>query len=334
MALSAQTNTTIHDIAETVLSYDSFALCGHVSPDGDCIGSQLALAHALVSLGKQVACLLVRDEPISKELLFMPGSNWFVPAANYEETPDVFIGVDVPTRERIGEDAAEVLDRCAKSITIDHHAVDSTMCDMVYVDPESASASLLVWQLVKELCPKPPEESALCVYTGLFTDTGGFRYQNSNADAFHAAAELISYGVDAAHVATKVFQTRTAASLKLESCVLERMKVFANGQAVISYVTADDMQRLDAVKSDAEPLIDAIRQLEGTRIACMLREQGDIIRGSLRAKDSTDVSELARRFGGGGHRAAAGFTLQRPIEDALLTMVDAIEQLLISEKGN
>lgn len=327
MTTTKQTNATLQEIAQVMLGSDDFVICGHVSPDGDCLGSQLALWHALKSLGKRATCVLVRDEPIEIGLDFMPGIEAMVPAACFSGACETFVGVDVPNRDRIG-DAVKLLDVAKTTITVDHHASETTMCDHVYVDPDSASASMLVWELVKLLCQNPPFESALCCYVGLATDTGGFRFQNCDVRAFQLASELVGYGVQPAHVAKWVFQTRSEASLRLEALVIERMRVFAHGQAVISWVDKADFERMGAIKADAQPLIDCIRMLAGVRVACILREQDDCVRGSFRSKDDTDVSELAREFGGGGHKAAAGFTLHLPLEQALSLVGEKLQALL------
>ena len=328
MTLTAQTNTTLECIAKTIEAHDSFVICGHVSPDGDCIGSQLALMHALRAKGKKVDCLLVKNDPLPADLDFMPGCDEMIAASAYESSPHVFVGVDVPSRERLGMHAAAILDRCATSITIDHHACDRTMCEMVYVDPDSPSASILVWQLVKMLCQQPPAESALCAYAGLLSDTGGFRFQNSTPEAFEVASELVSYGVDPAEIASKVYQSRTMASLKLEALVIERIVTGSDGDFVLSWLSKEDFSKCGAQNGDAEYMIDTLRSLKGVRVACMLREQDSSVRGSLRAKDSTDVQQLAVSLGGGGHKAAAGFTLQCSLEDAVNLMTAKLEGLV------
>ena len=328
MTLTAQTNTTLECIAKTIEAYDSFVICGHVSPDGDCIGSQLALMHALRMMGKRADCLLVKDEPLPADLEFMPGCEEMIPSCYYQGSPRVFIGVDVPSRERTGAYAAEILDRCETSITIDHHAYDNPMCKKVYVDADSPSASMIIWQLIKILCIKPPAESALCAYVGLLTDTGGFRFQNSTAEAFEMASELVSYGVDPADIASKVYQSRTRASLSLEALVIERLITNANGDYALSWLSRDDFKKCGAQNSDAEYMIDTLRSLKGIRVACMLREQDLTVRGSLRSKDSTNVQELAATLGGGGHIAAAGFTLHCTLEEAIELMTDKLENLV------
>ena len=327
MTITPQTNATLDEIAQVIRDHDDFVICGHVSPDGDCLGSQLALQHALAAMGKRCTCLLVRDEPIEDALSFLPGVEDMVPAEAYEGSCSVFIGVDVPTRERIGA-AASLLDASVTSITLDHHAADTRMCEHAYIDPDSASASMIVWELVKLLLDEPPVECAECAYTGLVTDTGCFCFQNTDAAAFDSASELIAHGADPAAIAAKAFQARSLASLKLEALVIERLSLVAQDQAAISWAVKQDFDRLGATKADAEPLIDTIRELGGIRVACMLREQDGCVRGSLRSKDGTDIAQIARELGGGGHTTAAGFSLNMPIEQAIQLMTEKISNLL------
>lgn len=331
MATTPQTNTTLDELAEIMRANDDFVICGHVGPDGDCLGSQLTLWHALKAMGKNAVCLLVKDEPVPASLSFLPGIDEMVPACAFSGTPRVFVGTDVPLRERMSEDACRVLDSCETSITIDHHASETTMCEHVYVDPDSASASILLWELAKLLVDEPPLESALCAYVGLVTDTGGFRFQNTDADAFKTASELIDYGVQPAYVAAKVFQSRSRASLLLESTTISRMRILCDGAVAISWVTKADMAEFGAEKADAEPLIDTLRSIRGVRVACMLREQDGFIRGSLRAKDETDVSKLARQLNGGGHKAASGISLYTSIDEAVALLEEKLTEL-VSER--
>ena len=271
MAVTPQTNTDLGAIAEALRSRDDFIICGHVSPDGDCLGSQLGLAAALKGLGKRVTCLLAKDEPIDERLGFLPGAAELVPAASFDGIARTFVAVDVPTRERIGEAAAALLEGCDLTVTVDHHAVDSTMTDLVYVDPDAASTTMLVWELAGLLGAERAGDVAQCCYTGLVTDTGRFQYQN-------------------------------------------------------------DFEATGAVKADAEPIIDALRSVAGVRVACMLREQGDVVRGSLRAKDDTDVAAVARSFGGGGHVAAAGFTLSCTLDEARRLVDEALAATFASDE--
>ena len=328
MSVTKQTNTTLAEIADVIKSHGSFLIAGHVGPDGDCIGSQLALAHVLNQLGKEVTVTLPSDEPVDSTLVFLPGAQLLTYAEKVHATSwDVFVGVDVPTRERLGESVAALKDLCARSITIDHHAVDTTMCDYVYVDPDVASTSMLIWTLAKLLSERPPVECAQCAYTGLVTDTGCFQFQNVNHDAFIAAADLVSAGADPALTARETMHNRTEASVRLEERIINRMEFFSDGKCVLSWVTKADMQACKAVKSDTDPLINTLRQIQGVRVACVLREQDDVVKGSLRAKDDTDVATIAQSFGGGGHKAAAGFTMYDSIDNAVATLRATLSSL-------
>ncbi len=328
MKETLQANTTLEAMAARMRELDDFVICGHVSPDGDCLGSQLALWHALKALGKNATCVLVRDEPVPAGLLFLPGIEHMIPAEAFDGVASTYVACDVPTRARMGEHACSILDSADESFTIDHHPSDGAMTDHLYTDTESASASVLVWQLVKELVDVPPFESALCAFTGLVTDTGGFRFQNSDERAFCAAGELVGRGVDPSYVSSKVFQNRSMASLALEAAAIRRIELIEGGAAAMSWVLMSDFEQAGAAKADAEPLVDTVRSVEGVRVACMLREQDGVVRGSLRAKDDTDVSELARELGGGGHKAAAGLTLEMNMEQAIELMRAKLARLV------
>ncbi len=311
-----QKSATLPQIARALLEYESFVICGHVSPDGDCLGSQLALAHALRSLGKRATCVLAKDEAYDRSLAFLPGIGDMVPACSYEASFDVFVAVDVPTLDRMG-DAARLHAAAALTVTIDHHAAPAAVSDLNYVDPDAAATTMIVWELARLMGAASDPELAICAYTGLVTDTGRFQYQNTTACALSAAAQMVAAGADAAYVSRQVYQSRSLASVLLEERAIGRMRLSHGGKVALSWLVRGDFAACGAVKADAEPLIDVLRSLSGVCVACMLREQDGAVRGSLRAKDETDVAALARAFGGGGHKAAAGFTVEGSLEHAI-----------------
>lgn len=325
MSVTPQTNADLPAIAQALAERDDVVISGHVSPDGDCLGSQLVLAHALRTLGKRATCVLATDEPYDEKLAFMPGMEGMVPASSFEGPVGVFVAVDVPTVERMG-DAAALHDAAALTVTVDHHAVPTAMADLTYVDPDAAATAMIVWELAALLGARRDAAMATCAYTGLVTDTGRFQYQNTDAAALAAAADMVAAGADPALVARHVYQSRSLASVQLEGAAIGRMRLSAGGSVALSWVTKEDFARFGATKPDAEPLIDALRSLAGVRVACMLRDQGDMVRGSFRAKDGTNVAELAAAFGGGGHKAAAGFTVQAPIDEAVAQVTALLDQ--------
>ena len=327
MTVTPQTNCTLEQLADALRPLDDFVICGHVSPDGDCLGSQLGLAAALRQLGKRVTCVLVKDEPIEENLLqLLPGAADMVPACEYDGPVGAFVGVDVPMRERIGQAACGILDRAQASFTIDHHAVDERMCETVYVDPDAASTTLLIWELSGMLGVSRSGDLVTCCYTGLVTDTGRFQYQNTDARCMRLASQMVEEGADPASISRAVFQNRTLASMQLEAQAVSRAEFHEREGFAISYLTLADFARFKAVKSDAEPVINALRSIAGVNVACMLRQHEDCIRGSLRAKDDTDVSAIARSFGGGGHVAAAGFTMHCSMQEAVDQVRAALQE--------
>lgn len=332
--VTPQTNTTLSEIAERLRALDDFVICGHVNPDGDCLGSQLGLYHALKALGKKVTCLLARNEPVDLGLRFLPGIDVMVPASAFEGSAQVFIAVDVPSVERIG-DAATLHDAATVRFTIDHHAFDTAMAEYTYVEPDSPSASMLIWQLAQHMDSVTPDVAQSCL-TGLITDTGRFAYQNTTANAFECAAEMIRAGANTVVVNREFFQNRSLASMKLEQIILDRMEFFEEGAFVCSYLTQTDFAQCNAVKADAEVLIDTLRSIRGVKVALILRENGEgEVRGSLRAKDdTTDVSAVARSFDGGGHKAAAGFTFYGCMDEALDEIKTRVLRLCFSGIGD
>lgn len=327
MAVTPQTNTTLAALADELKRLDDFVVCGHVNPDGDCLGSQLALGLALQALGKRVTCLLVNPGPVEAGLDFLPGLSSMVAAEEFSGEGRVFVACDVPIPSRMGV-AAKIQERAAVRFTIDHHAVPDSMSEHNYVDPDAPATGMIVWQLIKELGVTPTPDMALCCYVALMTDTGRFQYQNTTAEAFAAASEMVAAGADPAAASREVYQSRTRASLSLERTTLENMTVSHDGSWAISHVSLGDFERTGGVKADAEPLIDILRSLHGVKVACMLREQADCVRGSLRAKDDTiDVAALAREIGGGGHKAAAGFTYEGSLSEALAVLPAHLDDL-------
>ncbi len=323
--LTPQSNTTLTEIAQRLNEFQTFAICGHVNPDGDCLGSQLALYHALVSKGKDVVCLLAKDDPLSEDFMFLPGIETMIPAQEYTDTPDVFIAVDVPTRERM-KDAAPCAERTAFTITIDHHVNPEAVSLLNYVDPDSPSASLLIWKLVKEMDAQS-QEVALCALTGLITDTGRFSFQNTTPEAFIVAAEMVEMGASLSLISNEVFQSRSLPSLLLERIVLDRLSLSCDGKFSCSYLSLEDFETCKATKADAEVLIDTLRGIRGVQVALILKESTDNeVRGSLRAKDDTDVSVVARLYDGGGHKAAAGFTFKGSLDEAVAEVPEAVRK--------
>lgn len=323
---------SIDDVARALAGARDVVVCGHVSPDGDCIGSTLGLVHALRAAGIAATPLKAQDEPLEFGLRFLPGADELVAACDYRGPLGMFVTVDVPSADRMGEAASALHAKAPHTVTIDHHLGRGDFSEVSYVVPDAPSASLLVWDVVKRMGIEPNADVATCCFTGLNTDTGRFSFQNATYDAFRKAADMVAAGADPALVAREVYQNRSLAALKLEAVALERMQCFEGGSCGLTYLLKSDFEAFGAVKADADPIIELVRSLRGVQVACVLREQDDVVRGSLRAKDDTDVSAIAARIGGGGHRAAAGFTFHGTMAEARELMLAEFKAIGSREK--
>lgn len=291
------------------------AICGHVNPDGDALGSCLALAYLLRQTGHTVTCLLAQDSPPPQLYAFLEDYE-FVPASGYTDSPDLFIAVDSPALSRLGC-AETAFKRAAVTLVIDHHPDYEGYGDYYHGSASSSATGLLVWDLIRESKIEVSRYCAECCYVALMTDTGRFAFQNTHTEAFRAAAEMIEAGVSPSYISSQVYQNKSIPTVVLESRLIERMKFSENGQVAYSWITEHDFDELGLNRDDTEGLPDILRAIKGVEIAVLLRVEGDSVRVNLRAKNECDVGSIARRMGGGGHAAAAGFTLECGIDEVL-----------------
>lgn len=300
----------LHHVAVALRRASSVVVCAHVRPDGDAIGSVLALTLALREIGVNAIPTLADDREPSLTYHWLPGFGLFT-AARDLESPAVFVALDTPVLDRLGV-ARELAESAGTLVVIDHHpdAVEyGTVCAL---DPTAAATGQIIWNLLEALEVTPTPDIAMCCYTALLTDTGRFSYQNTTPAALRDAGAMIETGVDPSEVARLVYQDRSAESLALEALATSRIQLVNGGRVAYTCVTDEDFATTGALPEEAEHLPDAVRILRGIDVAMVLRQRGDQVRVNLRAKTTFDVGAIARRFGGGGHVAAAGITWERP----------------------
>lgn len=307
---------TLADVAARLAVADTIAISGHHNPDGDCIGSVCALTHLLRGMGKDVQPLLCSDDGLPDVYSFLAETADFIRPEDYDKDPDIFIALDVSDRRRI-MDAGKVFDRATLKLVVDHHPGPEEIWDLCYDDPSAAAVGMLVWEFAELLGQVPDAEFATACYVATMTDTGRFQFQNTDARVFRLSAAYCEAGANPAEIAKNVYQNRTIASVKLEMLAFDRMRFSNDDRIVYTWIGDDDFEELGARKQDADNLIDRIRAIGGVSVAFLLRASGNNIRGSIRAKDATDVASVAMELGGGGHRAAAGFTLNGTVDDAI-----------------
>lgn len=314
-------------IAALIEDAGTVAVSGHTDPDGDALGSVLALTAIIEARWPQVRVqpLLANDRPVDRAYAFLPGANRLMPAARYALDPDVFIAVDTPTPERLA-DARAVMERAGATVLIDHHPSRCPYARESVVRDSAASAGDVVCDFMAYLGVDPTPQIATCILTAVMTDTGRFQYQNTDAHALKTAAAMVEAGARTSEIALNVYQSYSLGALKLKERVLARLATAEGGAIAYSWVTQADLAELGAIPADCDSLIDDVRTLEGSCACLFMREQPDgSVRGNLRSKvDWLDVSEAAALFGGGGHRAAAGFTVQGPVEEGVSTALRAL----------
>jgi bifunctional oligoribonuclease and PAP phosphatase NrnA len=318
---SPQTTTIATELAqaaEAIRSGERFLVTTHENPDGDALGSMLALKLALDQLGKDATMVLVGEAPLPAEYSFMTleGLQRRVPDDASER---ILIAVDCANESRIGPDP-EVLQLSPLVLDIDHHHDNTRFGDVNVIDAQASSTGELLRDLFRELGVELTPAIAEPLYIALVTDTGRFQYSNTTPKSLRLAAELVESGADLHRIFQGVYESVQFAKLKLLARALQRAQVYEGGRLVVSYLLRDDFQEVGAAEPYSEGIIDYLRAVEGADMAVLIREPprsgGPLRRVSLRAShDELDVSAIARKSDGGGHRQAAGFSSEASIEE-------------------
>ncbi len=315
---SPQTTTDdLQAVAEALRAHDRFVLTTHENPDGDALGSLLALNLALKGLGKDVVMAMPTPAPRPAEYAFMDLSE-VLHAWPDDVSERVFVAVDCANESRIAD--PEVLGRVPLIIDIDHHHDNSRFGQINLIVADASSTGEVLRDVFRELDVKLTPEIAEALYVALVTDTGRFQYTNTTPKAHGLAKELLEAGADVHRVFQEVYESMELAKLKLLGRAIERVQVYEGGRIVISYLVRTDFAEVGAAEPYSEGIIDSLRAVDGAELAVLIREpprsDGPTRRVSLRASvDELDVSLIARGAGGGGHRQAAGFSSEASVEE-------------------
>jgi phosphoesterase RecJ-like protein len=319
-------------VADAIRENDRFVVVTHENPDGDALGSMLGIALGLQALGKDVVMYLSGTAPTPGEYRFLDLSE-----VQRELPPDteerVLLAVDAANERRIGPEPG-VIERASLVLDIDHHHDNSRFGDVNLIIPEASSTAEIVRDVLRELDVPLDSSIAEALYVGLVTDTGRFQYTNTTPKALRLAAELVEAGADVHGIFQHVYETLQFAKLKLLARALERAQLFEGGRLVISYLVKDDFGDVGAEEPYSEGIIDYLRAVEGSEMVALIREpprgEGPARRISLRSShDEVDVSAIAAQSGGGGHRQAAGFSSEEPIE----AIIDFIRREFVASQG-
>ncbi|WP_324667543.1 DHH family phosphoesterase [Geochorda subterranea] len=317
-------------LVEALRGADRIAVLGHVNPDLDSIGSVLALHLALAAAGK--TSWPVTPDPGSPYWAFLPGHDRLVVGAPEWLRPDAVAVLDTEIApERLGQ-AWALVERAALRLNLDHHDTNRGGADAALVEPAAAATGELVFYLVRALGVPVTPEIAACLYAAILTDTGSFRYANTTARTLALASALVATGVEPHEMATRIYDTRSWAYMKLLGRLLSRLERTEDGKVAWMWVRHEDAVEAGLLASEVEGLAQYPRMVEGVEVALLFKEtEPGVVRVSLRSQRFVDVAAIARAFGGGGHVRAAGCTLTGSLEQAIERLVQACRQAVQRE---
>jgi phosphoesterase RecJ-like protein len=314
------TQTDLQAVVAALHAHDRFIVVTHENPDGDALGSLLGATLGLRALGKDVVMFLSGDVPLPGEYGFLPLSELYRELP--EDTEDrVLLALDCANESRLGPSRVP-LDRAKLVIDVDHHHDNSRFGSINLVVADASSTAEIVRDLLRELGVALTPEIAEALYIGLVTDTGRFQYSNTTPKALRLGAELIEAGADVHGIFQQVYENVKFAKLKLVGRALEHARLLDGGRVVVSYLLRSDFEDAGAQEPYSEGIIDYLRQVEGAELVALIRERphddGPAHRVSLRSSsDLVDVSAIARKSSGGGHRQAAGFSSDESLEHVI-----------------
>lgn len=295
------------EIVEILKNARRVLIATHVFPDGDALGSQLALGFALEAAGKEV--YLYSEERVSHILDFLPGTDGLNTRLPDHDTFDCAVALDCGDKMRLGDNAEQLLSH-KPFIAIDHHAGHQTFADLTWVDQYRSSTGEMIYDLLRLLDFEISQATAYCLYTAILTDTGSFKYESTTAHTLRVAADLLDYGVKPAEICDHIFDNYSKNRLQLLQEVLGSLSLYADDTIAFISVTPELLQRTATTPADTELFINFPRSMKTVKVAVFLKKTADDLVGvSMRAKGEVDVAQVAREFGGGGHRNAAGFKI-------------------------
>ena len=331
MNLSPKSATAVssRQAIEILRPCSKIAIITHYRPDGDAIGSMLALAASLQEWGKEVVC--INRDPVPAYLDFLQTEQTFVCAPDTADLNGVelVVALDCATIERLGDSAVSLLPD-VPVITIDHHITNEEYGDHLILDATSAATGEILYQIISENHLPLPTLSRDALYVAISTDTGSLQYSNATARTYSIMAQLVDAGVDVAHINSQTYFNHSVRKVELLRECLQSFSLSHDGQVSHWTISQAAQSEIGAQPGDMEGLMDILRGISGVRVCFTLEESSSgAVRLSMRSKDDlVDVSKICGHFGGGGHRMAAGAAINLPLEDCLQQVLAVTEKAL------
>lgn len=306
------------------LENKSMLITGHVNPDGDALGAALSFKIILNELEYDADVCFDINENLPSNLDHLPLDLIIdKPAEKYDK---VFV-FDCGNPQRLGK-LETFSEKASEVVVVDHH-INPSFGDIQIIDPTAASTTQVLYREIKKFNYKISRSVANCLMTGLITDTGRFQYSNTDSEVFNIAAELMNSGAELTKISENIYGSISFNAMKLQSEIIDRIELFIDHSLVVSYVLQDDYKKYNIEESEVDFLIDSVRLVKESNIALLLKEQSDnTFKGSLRSRNNIDVQLIASEFGGGGHKAASGFSTTYDIKNIIDQVKKAIESQL------
>jgi len=321
-------DSTPYDRFREFLSrHDELLILSHQDPDGDALGSSLALQAALQARGKRITT--ANESPVPESLRFLPGWETIRVAAEVPEKFGAVFVLDCSSLERVGPSAERLVARDAAVACVDHHAGNEGFGDPRLVDVEASATAELIHDLLEAVGLPITPEIAACLYAGIASDTGAFRYLNTTPKILRLAARLVEEGADPALTAEALYARKSAGSLRILGLALASLESRAAGQLAALTISRDMFDRARATPEDADGIVQYAKSLLGARVGVLIQEPtlGEV-RISFRSDGSVDVNRVAGIFGGGGHKNAAGARVKGELDQVREAILSAVEQAM------
>ncbi len=316
----------LNQIASALEGAKSIAIMPHVSADGDAIGSSLALAIALSNGQRKVKVFLEEDVPFIYS--FLPGKELAEVYRKSADHYDTVVALDCGDTGRLGR-RLEIFNDGRITINIDHHNTNSEFAFHNFVDIGASAVGEIIYQLIQMMGLDISKEMAACLYVAIATDTGGFRFSNTTALTHQITSDLVNRGIDVADISQRIFNSTTLGKIKLTGVAIESLEIMDNGKIAIISITNEEMEKSGAIDEDSDGLVNIARNINGVEVAAMIRQRDDgEIKVNLRAAGVVDVSAIASLYKGGGHKKAAGYTIQSTLEEAKEKLLKDIREVL------
>lgn len=314
---------TLDNILEEIKKAKTIVILTHENPDGDAVGSSLAMYMALKQMGKNPD-LIIPELP--RVYNFMPCANE-IKKEGSKEPYDLAIALDSATIKMLNG-WSNYFETAKVKVTIDHHSTNTMYADYNFVNPDAPACAQILISIIDYFGVNIDKEIGTCILTGIITDTGGFQYQSTTPETFEFASELLKKGVNVSDVYKRVMNTKSRANFELRKRAIDRMEFLEEGKIAITYITKKDEEDVNSETGDYEGIVEEGRAIEGVEVSIFIRETSKGFKASLRSNNYVNVSDVCMMFGGGGHFHAAGCTIAQSLEQVKEKIVNQVKMYL------